>query len=94
MTCPFGVVASGKGNGRTKSELIDKTDLKSVMAYWRRAALKVNLKGEYSQHSLLYERALKHYQKKSFSHKELLTLISMDLRQGNRHERSVGRVYE
>ncbi|QIQ20238.1 integrase domain-containing protein [Zophobihabitans entericus] len=79
-----------------KGKLIDKPDLKSAMAYWRRTAIKVNLKGEYSPHSLRYawaQRALQHYQEKGFSHKESLALVSMDLGHGDGRGRYVERVY-
>ncbi|MEB7884353.1 integrase domain-containing protein [Serratia fonticola] len=79
-----------------KGKLIDKPDLKSAMAYWRRTVTKVGLKGVYSPHSLRYawaQRALQHYQTQGFSHKESLALVSMDLGHGDGRGRYVERVY-
>lgn len=79
-----------------RGKLIDKPDLKSAMAYWRRMATKVGLQGAYSPHSLRYawaQRALLHYQNRGFSHKESLALVSMDLGHGDGRGRYVERIY-
>ncbi|MBP2167953.1 integrase [Erwinia toletana] len=77
-------------------KLIDKTNLKMAMNYWRSTATRLGLKGEVSPHSLRYawaQDAIQYYLNLGFSRKEAHALTSMDLGHGDGRGRYVERVY-
>ncbi len=76
--------------------LIDKSDLKQAMNYWRTHTTRIGLTGRHSPHSLRYawaQEALNFYQQNGFSHLEARALVSMDLGHGDGRGRYVERVY-
>ncbi|WP_137651094.1 integrase domain-containing protein [Escherichia albertii] len=76
--------------------LIDRSDLKSAMNYWRKQAVSAGLTGAYSPHSLRYawaQDAIRHYLVQGFSEKEALAMTAMDLGHGDGRGRYVAQVY-
>ncbi|AUG99127.1 DNA-binding protein [Prodigiosinella confusarubida] len=79
-------------NGR----LIDKSDLKTAMNFWRTQTTRLGLTGHYSPHSLRYawaQDAIRYYLSQGFSRSEARALTSMDLGHGDGRGRYVERVY-
>lgn len=82
--------------GQRNGKLIDKSDLKSAMNFWRSATTRIGLTGPYSPHSLRYawaQDAIRFYLDQGFSRKEANALTSMDLGHGDGRGRYVERVY-
>jgi hypothetical protein len=79
--------------------LIDKPDLKSAMDYWHNQAMRMDLTGAYSPHSLRYawaQNAIHLYLAQGFSRKETLAMVAMvamDLGHGDGRGRYVAQVY-
>lgn len=76
--------------------LIDRSDLKSAMNYWRKQAVSAGLTGAYSPHSLRYawaQDAIRHYLVQGFSEKEALAMTAMDLGHGDGRGSYVAQVY-
>lgn len=96
-----GAVRKALENALTVAEqrdgrLIDRSDLKSAMNYWRKQAVSVGLTGAYSPHSLRYawaQDAIRHYLAQGFSEKEALAMTAMDLGHGDGRGRYVAQVY-
>lgn len=96
-----GAVRKALENALTVAEqrdgrLIDRSDLKSAMNYWRKQAVSVGLTGAYSPHSLRYawaQDAIRHYLAQGFSEKEALAMTAMDLGHGEGRGRYVAQVY-
>ncbi|EJS1737823.1 integrase domain-containing protein [Escherichia albertii] len=86
-----GAVRKALENALTVAEqrdgrLIDRSDLKSAMNYWRKQAVSAGLTGAYSPHSLRYawaQDAIRHYLVQGFSEKEALAMTAMDLGHGD-----------
>ena len=77
-------------------KLIDRSDLRQAMNYWRAHTVRLGLTGEYSPHSLRYARAqeaMAHYLHRGYSRREALAMISMDLGHGDGRGRYVAQVY-
>ncbi|EQC4398257.1 integrase domain-containing protein [Escherichia albertii] len=96
-----GAVRKALENALTVAEqrdgrLIDRSDLKSAMNYWRKQAVSVGLTGAYSPHSLRYawaQDAIRHYLVQGFSEKEALAMTAMDLGHGDGRGSYVAQVY-
>ncbi|EQB7360291.1 integrase domain-containing protein [Escherichia albertii] len=96
-----GAVRKALENALTVAEprdgrLIDRSDLKSAMNYWRKQAVSAGLTGAYSPHSLRYawaQDAIRHYLVQGFSEKEALAMTAMDLGHGDGRGRYVAQVY-
>ncbi|MCZ8794623.1 integrase domain-containing protein [Escherichia albertii] len=96
-----GAVRKALENALTVAEqrdgrLIDWSDLKSAMNYWRKQAVSVGLTGAYSPHSLRYawaQDAIRHYLVQGFSEKEALAMTAMDLGHGDGRGSYVAQVY-
>ncbi|EFB1501180.1 DNA-binding protein [Escherichia albertii] len=96
-----GAVRKALENALTVAEqrdgrLIDRSDLKSAMNYWRKQAVSAGLTGAYSPHSLRYawaQDAIRHYLVQGFSEKEALAMTAMDLGHGDGRGSYVAQVY-
>ncbi|WP_000517120.1 integrase domain-containing protein [Escherichia albertii] len=96
-----GAVRKALENALTVAEqrdgrLIDRSDLKSAMNYWRKQAVSAGLTGAYSPHSLRYawaQDAIRHYLVQGFSEKEALAMTAMDLGHGDGLGSYVAQVY-
>lgn len=96
-----GAVRKALENALTVAEqrdgrLIDRSDLKSAMNYWRKQAVSAGLTGAYSPHSLRYawaQDAIRHYLVQGFSEKEALAMTAIDLAHGDGRGSYVAQVY-
>ncbi|WDC10924.1 integrase domain-containing protein [Escherichia albertii] len=96
-----GAVRKALENALTVAEqrdgrLIDRSDLKSAMKYWRKQAVSAGLTGAYSPHSLRYawaQDAIRHYLVQGFSEKEALAMTAIDLGHGDGRGSYVAQVY-